>query len=61
MLSILFQGTNSFPQLELMVNSEIGIDYLKKWIGIEKCLIGIGIEKFGIGIEASYKIIKSRN
>jgi len=34
-------------------NSEIGIDYLKNWISIEK--FGIGIEKFGIGIEVSNK------
>jgi len=34
----------SILELELMVNSGIGIDYLK-----------IGIDKFGIGIEVSYK------
>ena len=38
--------------LEMMVKSEIGIDYLKK---------GIIIDKFWIGIEVSYKKIKFRN
>ena len=38
-------GVNSIPELELMVNSGIGIDYLKNKL--------IGIEKFGI--EVSYK------
>ena len=56
-------GVNSIPELELMVNSNsgIGIDYIKKWIGIEKFLIGI--EKSWIGIEkqVSYITIKSKN
>ena len=39
-------GVNSIPELELMVNSEIGIDYFKN---------GIGIDKFWIGIEVCYK------
>ena len=38
-------GVNSIPELELMVNSGIGIYYLKK--------NGIGIDKFLI--EVSYK------
>ncbi len=37
-------GVNSIPELELMVNSGIGIDYF-----------GIGIDYFGIGIEVCYK------
>ena len=45
-------GVNSIPELELMANSGIGLDYLKK-TGIEK--LWIGIEKFGIGIEISLK------
>jgi len=40
-------GVNSILELELMVSSRIGIDYLKK----------IGIDKIGIGV--SYKTIKS--
>ena len=44
-------GANSNP--ELIVNSNSGIDYLKK--------DGIGIEKFLTGIEVSYKKIKSTN
>jgi len=39
---------NLIPELELMVNLEIGIDYLKN-----------GIDKLGIGIEVSIK--KSTN
>ena len=41
-------GVSSIPQLELMVNSEIGIgiDYLKKyWIGIENFLIWSFLQK----------------
>jgi len=41
----------SIPELELMVNSGIGINYLKK--------NSIGIDK--LGIEVSYKKIKSTN
>jgi hypothetical protein len=41
-----WDGVNSIPELELMVNSGIGIDNF-----------GIGIDYFGIGIEVCYKKI----